>query len=232
MGILSDMFTALKGAGSEVGEAIIDANAVRILEQEIREAEEAINKARQSLAKLKSSEIQMKRELNTLDADISDYEKKAMAALEQSNEDLALKVADRIAELETERDEKSSEHKKLASEVSKINTMIKNRNRIIQKNKRELEKVKTIRELQKTTASISTNFAATGSSANRVAKALERVKAKQSKWKDTMEAGDWMADEANSDDLSKELKDAGIGGKGTSGSSVLDRLREKQRPSA
>ena len=31
MGILRDMFTAIKGAGSEAGEAIVDANAVRIL---------------------------------------------------------------------------------------------------------------------------------------------------------------------------------------------------------
>lgn len=232
MGILKDMFTAFKGAGSEVGEAIIDANAVRILEQEIRDAEEAINKARQSLTKLKGTEIQMKREINSLNIDIEDYEAKAIEALNQNNEELALKVADRIAELETDRDEKSTEHEKLSSEVDKINKMIKNRNKIIQKNKRELEKVKTIKELQKTTSSISTNFAATGSSAHRVSKALERVKAKQAKWKDNMEAGDWMVDEENSDDLNKELKEAGIGANGVSGNSVLDRLKQKQRPSA
>jgi len=232
MGILKDMFAALKGAGSEVGEAIIDANAVRILEQEIREAEKAINNARQSLTKLKGSEIRMKREINSLNTDISDYEAKALEALNQGNEELAVKVADRIAEHETDRDEKSAEYEKLSAEVGKINTMIKNRNKVIQKNKRELEKVKTIRELQKTTSSISCNFAATGSSAHRVSKALERVKAKQAKWRDNMEAGDWMVEEENTDDLSKELKEAGIGTSGITGNSVLDRLKEKQRPSA
>ena len=109
MSILKDMFAALKGAGNEMGEAIIDANAVRILEQEIREAEEAINKARQSLTKLKGTEIHMKRELNSLNTDISDYETKAIEALNQGNEELALKVAERIAEHETDREDKSGE---------------------------------------------------------------------------------------------------------------------------
>ena len=30
MGVLRDMFTALKGGANEVGEAIVDANAIRI----------------------------------------------------------------------------------------------------------------------------------------------------------------------------------------------------------
>ena len=43
MGVLKDLFAAVKGGANEVGEAIIDANAIRILEQEIRDAENAIN---------------------------------------------------------------------------------------------------------------------------------------------------------------------------------------------
>ena len=42
MGVLRDMMTALRGGANEVGEAIVDANAIRILEQEIRDAEGAI----------------------------------------------------------------------------------------------------------------------------------------------------------------------------------------------
>jgi len=229
MSILRDMLTAMKGASNEVGEAIVDANAVRILEQELRGAEEAIGKAKQSLTRLKSTEIALKREVNTLQADIEDYEAKAIEALNENKEDIAVKVAERIAELENDRDEKAEEHSKLAVEVENINKMIKNRNKVIQKNKRELEKVRTIKELQKTTVSISSNFAATGSSVHRVSKALKRVKKKQAKWKDSMEAGDWMADEDSSDDLDKELKAAGIGNTANKGSSVLERLKSKQQ---
>ncbi|MBL4567239.1 MAG: PspA/IM30 family protein, partial [Porticoccus sp.] len=98
MSILRNILTAVRGGASEVGEAVVDANAMRILGQEIRDAEDAIGKAKQSLTNLKATEIKLKRELNTVHNDISDYESKAMKALEANNEALAVEVADRIAE--------------------------------------------------------------------------------------------------------------------------------------
>ena len=229
MGVLRDMMTAMRGGATEVGEAIVDANAIRILEQEIRDAENAIDKAKQSLTRLKSGEIQLKREIATLDADISDYERKAVAALNAGEESLATEAAERIAELEAERNEKRTEQSALDMEVNKIHAMIKARERTIQKNKRELEKVRTMEELQRATTSVSKNFAATGSSSHRVSKALERVKNKQQGWKDRMEAGEWLEEKESSDDLDAKLRAKGIGTSSSgSASDVLARLKAKQ----
>lgn len=229
MSILKNILTAIRGGASEVGEAVIDANALRILGQEIRDAEDAIGKARQSLTNLKASEIKLKRELNTIHKDISDYESKAMQALEANNETLAGEVADRIAELEADAAEKNAEHQNLSVQVNKINSMIRQREKTIQKNKRELEKIKTVEQLQKATSTMSTNFAATNASEHRVSKALERVKNKQTHWEDRMEAGEWMESTEQSDELDTKLKAAGIGGATTSGgSSVLERLKQKK----
>ena len=228
MSVLRDLFTALRGGASEVGEAVIDANAVRILEQEIRDAETAIGKAKQSLTRMKGTEIRLKREIGVLDADISDYEQKAMAALNNGEEALATEVAERIAELETDRNDKGSEQASLDAEINKIHAMIKARERTIQKNKRELDKVRTVRELQRATESVSSNFAATGSSEHRVAKALERVKAKQQNWQDRMQAGEWMEEKEGGDDLDAKLREKGIGDGGSPGASdVLARLKAK-----
>ena len=228
MGILKNILTAVRGGASEVGESIVDANAVRILGQEIRDAQDAIGKAKQSLTGLKASEIKLKREINSLESDIGGYESKAIQALEAGNEALAIEVAERIAEIESEAAEKSSEHSTLSAQVNKINSMIRQREKIIQKNGRELEKIKTVEQLQKATSSMSTNFAATNASEHRVSKALERVKKKQANWEDRMEAGEWMTDEASGDDLDRKLKDAGIGANSSSGaSSVLERLKKK-----
>lgn len=228
MGVLRDMLTALKGGANEVGEAIVDANAIRILEQEIREAEGAIASAKQSLTRMKASEIKLKREVATLDADTADYEKKALAALNAGQEQLAAEVAERIAELESERGEKSAEQAALNAEIQKIHAMIKSREKTIAKNKRELDKVRTVQELQKATSSVSKNFAATGSSTHRVSKALERVKAKQQGWQDRMEAGEWMTDADAGDDLDAKLRAQGIGSAGGGANDVLARLKAKQ----
>ena len=229
MGVLRDMLTALKGGANEIGEAIIDANAIRILEQEIRDAEGAIVSAKQSLTRMKSTEIKLKRELATLGSDIADYERKAVSALEAGEEGLATEVAGRIAELESDRDEKSAEQAALDVEIGKIHQMIKARERTIQKNKRDLDKVRTVQELQRATASVSKNFAATGSSAHRVSKALERVKAKQTNWQDRMEAGEWLEGQEAGDDLDAKLRAKGLGGGGGGGASdVLARLKARQ----
>ena len=229
MGVLKDMFTALKGGANEVGEAIVDANAIRILEQEVRDAEAAISSAKQSLTRMKSAEIKLKRELATLAADIADYEQKAFTALNAGEEALATEVAERIAVLESERDEKGGEQATLDAEVRKIHTMIKARERTIAKNKRELDKVRTVQELQRATESVSRNFAATGSSGHRVSKALERVKAKQQGFQDRMEAGDWLEGQEAGDDLDAKLRAKGIGQSANAGASdVLARLKARQ----
>jgi len=125
MGILSNIVKAIKGGASEMGESIVETQAVRIYEQEIREAEEAIEKAKKSLTGLKATEISLKRKLNGYKADITDYEGKAIQALESGQEALAVEVAEHIAELEAERDEISTEYNRLKEEVNGINRMIK-----------------------------------------------------------------------------------------------------------
>jgi phage shock protein A len=228
MGILSNIVKAIKGGANEMGETIVETQAVRIYEQEIREAEEAIGKAKKSLTGLKATEIALKRKLNGFETDIADYEGKAMQALESGQEALAIEVAEHIAELEAERDETSTEYNRLKEEVNGINRMIKKRDKTIHKNKRELEKVKTINELQKATSSISSNIAATNSTEHRVSKALDRVKAKQARYKDEMAAGDWMADENGTSSIDSKLAASGIGKSGQTGNSVLERLKAKQ----
>ena len=229
MGVLKDLMQAVRGGANELGEAIVDANAIRILEQEIRDAESAISSAKQSLTRMKSSEIRLKRDLSTLNADIADYEQKAISALNAGEEALAGEVAERIAELEGDRDDKAGEQAALNAEVDKIHAMIKARERIIQKNKRELDKVRTVQELQRATESVSRNFAATGSKGHRVSQALDRVKAKQQNWQDRMEAGEWLEAREGVDDIDQKLKAKGIGSSGSSGGSdVLARLKARQ----
>jgi len=88
--------------------------------------------------------------------------------------------------------------------------------------------VKTVQELQKATSSISSNIAATNSTEHRVSKALDRVKAKQARYKDEMEAGDWMAEENGTSSIDSKLAASGIGKSSQTGNSVLERLKAKQ----
>jgi phage shock protein A len=226
--MLSSIWKALKGGVSEVGEAIVDNQAVRILEQEIREAQDAIGKAKQSLTNVKATEMKLNREVNHLRSEASDYEQKAIALLDKGDEAMAMEVAERIAELEGEAGEKEAEYNAVKSQVNELLKIIKQRDTVIAKNKRELEQVKTVSQIQKATSSISDNISATASSGNRVQKAMERVKAKQANWKDQMAAGAEMEVAFSGSDLDAKIKAAGVGDNAAVGSDILARLKAKQ----
>jgi len=228
MSILRDMFSAFKGGVSEAGEAVVDSQAIRIFEQNIREADAAIKEASRSLTILKGKEIQLKRKLDETSEDIGDWEAKAIAALDSGREDLATKAAERIAEITTEHDSLKDEHDALRKEVLELNTLIQQRKRTLEKTRNELERVKTTDQIQKATSKISSNFAATNSKTNRVQESLDRIRKKQQAHKDNMKAGEWMEEKNETDSLDKEFSEAGIGGDASpAADDILARLKKK-----
>lgn len=51
MTVWSKLLSALRGGANEVGEAIVDSQALRILDQEIRDADVELRKSREALAR-------------------------------------------------------------------------------------------------------------------------------------------------------------------------------------
>ena len=102
MSILKKLVTAIRGGAREVGESIVDANALRILEQEIADQQAAIAKAKDSLTGVMADESKTARQVNALKDRVGEHEGYARQALEKGNEELALEVAEKIAEFENE----------------------------------------------------------------------------------------------------------------------------------
>lgn len=229
MSIFKDIVTAIRGGVNEAGEAIVDSQALRILEQEIRDAENAIREAKGSLSKLKASEISLRKELKVVDEDIADYTAAARSALEKDNRDLAVEIASKIQDLtvsKTDLDERTS---MLDEQVNKIHKVITQRQKQIGKNKIELQKAKTYQDLQKTQKAIAGAMPTNDSSAKRVQRALDRVKEKQSDFENKQEADQWLNDLENGSDLDAKIKAAGIGEQGTSANSILDDIEASMK---
>ena len=150
MSIFRSIITAIRGGASEAGEAIIDANAIRILEQEIRDADNGIRKATSSLTQLKSKEIALSKQLSSLSADIEDYTTKARGALTKGDESLARAIAEKIAELTVTKNDTEAQQQQLDSDVNKIHKVIKQRKAGIERNRTELNKAKVYDDLLET----------------------------------------------------------------------------------
>ena len=102
MSIFSKLITLFRGTAYDAGAAVVDANALRILDQEIRDADNSLGRARDDLATLVAKRRMTEKELQNLKDQSARYEGSARAALAKGDETLALEVATRISELETE----------------------------------------------------------------------------------------------------------------------------------
>ena len=111
MAIFKKLVTALRGGINEAGEAIVDTQALRILDQEIRDADSELKQAKESLANILAQQKLADKVVKETQSKIDEYESYAIKALESGNEELALEVSEKIgfleSELENNKDRKS-----------------------------------------------------------------------------------------------------------------------------
>lgn len=230
MSILNKIWTALRGGAREIGEAVVDANGVRIFEQEIRDAEDNIANANRQITEIMAHQIQAERQVSALNEDIGRHEGFATKALEQQNEPLALDVAQKIADLEIERDQHQASATRLASQVAQLREHIKNAERMLVDYRRELAIVATTESVQKATEQVVENVAINHSAMNSARQSLERIKKRQEMKQDQMTAGDILAKEATASTLDAKLEAAGIKPPHANAAAVLERIRNTGKP--
>lgn len=227
MNMLKKLFTAVRGGAREAGEAVIDANAIRILQQEIADAKNNLESARRSLTEVMAKEMQTKRQISTLEQNIAEHEDYAKQALDKGNESLAMEIAEKIADYEAQKKEQASVLAGFTQHVSKLKSQIKQAEKTISENERQLLMVKTTESVQKATMSVTDNIATNTSNMSSARESLERIKKRQQDRSDRMAAGETLQEEM-SDDLASKMKAAGIGDSGdASAQSVLDRLKNR-----
>ncbi|MCF6439290.1 PspA/IM30 family protein [Pseudoalteromonas luteoviolacea] len=228
MSILKKLFTAVKGGVNEVGEGIVDANAIRIFEQEIRDAQAALSDAKRSLTEVMAKEIQTTRAIKSLDEDIAKHETYAAQALDKDEEALALEIAEKIAHFEQEKTEQQQVLNTFTTSVSKLKEQIKQAEKTIVENQRQLSMVKTTESVQKATMAVNDTMASGDSSMASAKQSLERIKQRQMDKQDQLDAAQQLAEENSDKALHDKMRAAGIGEEVTKGADVLARIRAKQ----
>ena len=120
MSLWKKMVTALRGGASEVGEAIVDAQALRILDQEIRDADASMLAARNQLIQIKAKHKLSLQRVEEHDKNIANWEQKALEAMNKGEEALALECAEKVAELSALRDQEKLAADQFGVHVAKL----------------------------------------------------------------------------------------------------------------
>jgi phage shock protein A len=232
MGIFQKIITALRGGTREIGESIVDANAARIFEQEIRDAEESLKKAKRDLTEVMAKEMQVQREVSRLQKLINEHEGYATDALNKGREDLAMEVANKIVDLTNEKRIQQQTHTKYHEHATRLKNMIQQGERQVGDLRRQLVMVKTTDSVHKATATITENYANSNSKLTAAKESLDRIRSRQQDQEDRLAAGTILEAELTGDDLDQKLRKAGIGGssddKGAA-QDILARLRARSQ---
>jgi len=89
MNVWSKLLTALRGGANEAGEALVDSQALRILDQEIRDADLELRQSREALAEIMARQKLASERVGKGEAKVAEYEQYALKALAADNEALA-----------------------------------------------------------------------------------------------------------------------------------------------
>ncbi len=228
MSILKKIVTAIRGGAREVGEAIVDTNAIRILEQEIKDQEHAIAKAKDSLTDVMADQSKTARQINAINDRIAEHEGYATQALEKGDEALALEVAEKIAEYENEKAELEPVLANYKASVSSLKDQIRKAEKSIQEHKRELSVVKTTESVQKARVSVNENLSSNLSKTTAARDSLNRIKERQQRTEDKIKASEELNAEGSDQALKDKLAQAGIGETKTKANDILARLKDKK----
>jgi len=228
MNIWSKMITALRGGVNEAGEAIIDTQALRILDQEIRDASEELNKSKDGLASIIAQQKLSEEKVTTLKADIKKNEIFILTALEKKDEALAGEIAARVANFENQLESEALAAKSFKQQADTLRDSIRTAEHQIKQLKQQTETVKATEAVQRAQKVVAQRHNGSNSKLRTALDSLDRIQENQKLNAAKMSAASEIASESSDTSLDQKLKDAGITGD-TSAEDVLARIKAKNK---
>jgi len=224
MSIWNKLFTLGRAGAHEATAAVVDANALRILDQEIRDADTAQGKARDDMATLVARRRILEKEVAGFRDQVTKYEASARAAVQKGDMDLARQVAQRIADLESDIALKEPQIGDMRAAEDQLHQAVTATDRRIETLRREVEVVKVNESVQKAQAAVSARGAGAGASLGSAADSLARIKERQMIRGEKIKAAGELEDRRTGADLDEKLRLAGILPGQSSADDVLARL--------
>lgn len=227
MQIINKLVTIVRGGVRESAEVIIDANGLRIFEQEIHECEAANHQSKKHLSLIVAEKIRLQRDVKELATQIDEREDQAVKALEQNDQELAREIASLIAEKERVMKLERSGLEKLDQQERLIKKSLKASVRQLNDYRRELRMVKATDSAHKATRKLTVDTANVGNRMMDMQSTLDRIRNSQQEMSDHFIAVQEVNSELSDQSLEEKISKAGIDSDLASDEDVLDRLRNK-----
>jgi len=227
MNVIEKMLTALRGGATEAGEAIVDSQALRILDQEIRDASQELNDAKASLVEIMAGQKLAEEKWSSISKMISEHEAYAVKALEKNDEALALEIAEKIADLGTQLEQEGALRDGYLASADSLRDAIKQTERNLKHMKQQVDTVKATDSVQRAQAAVAERHSGSHSKMRTAMESLERIKEKQAIKSAQMSSARELAAENTDVSLQAKLEAAGITSGRRDANEILQELKQK-----
>jgi phage shock protein A len=209
MGVWRKLVTAVKGGANEAATAVVDSQALRILDQEIREAKEELRKSDQARTKVLAKVKLSQGKVDALKSSITEYEGHARKHA-ATDKDLALECAQKVSELREQLDTEQSYLDQYATSEKTLAKNIKQAKDNLRRLEQQVDMVKATESVQKAQTAVSSSHAAGNSRMKTASESLERIQEKQKQRSAELEAAEEIAASESGADLDARLKSSTV----------------------
>jgi phage shock protein A len=224
MSVWKRLVTAVKGGANEAAEAIADNQALRILDQEIREAKEELRSSDHSLTQIMAKRKLAQQKVASFETSVSEYEAHAKAANEKGDQALALDCARKVVDLRSQMDAEQQYVDQFTKSETTLRTNISGAKNNLRRMEQQVDMVKATESVQKAQASVSSRHLGANGKMKTAAESLTRIQAKQEQRQAELESAEELASDESGDSLEQRLQEAGIGGSNASAEDELAKI--------
>ncbi|NRB40378.1 MAG: PspA/IM30 family protein [Pseudomonadales bacterium] len=227
MSVWKKLITAVKGGANEAAEAVADNQAIRILDQEIREAKDELRKSDQSLTTIMAKRKLAENKVKSLSGSIAEYETHAVSANEKGDQALALDCAQKVVDLRGQCDTEQQFADQFSASEKTLRHNIAQAKSNVRRMEQQIDMVKATESVQKAQVAVSSRHLGANSKMKTAAESLTRIQAKQEQRQAELESAEELAADESGDSLEKRLKEAGISGSNASAEDALAKILGK-----
>ncbi|ENX3944800.1 PspA/IM30 family protein [Photobacterium damselae] len=222
MSIWKKLVTAIKGSANEAAESIADNQAIRILEQEIREAKTELRRSDEALVQIVAKRKLSQQKVDAFNSSITEYEGHARIAMNKGQQELALECAQKVANIRNDQQAEQNYLDQFVQSEQSMRSNISQAKNKLRQLEQQVDVVKANDVVQKAQSSVSAAKVGANTKMHTAAESLERIKKRQAERSAQLEAAEELSALESGSELDKKLAEAGI--IGSTGASAEDEL--------
>lgn len=224
MSVWQKLVTAMKGGVNDAAESVADSQALRILDQEMREAKDQLRKSDHALTQIMAKRKLSEQKLAGLQKSIEEYEGHARTAVSKGDNQLALDCAKRVADLRSEVDAEQQYADQFVKSEQTLRKNISQAKANLRRMEQQVDMVKATESVQKAQEAVSSRHLGANNRMKTAAESLTRINERQQQRSAELEAAEELAADETGSELESRLAAAGIKGGKTSADDELARI--------